>query len=531
MDLDTPPGDGPQGPQKSGTSTVPGNGSSEPDQRDGGSAPASGGNDKASAKSAPNPKTSGDNDKATAASASTTKVSGDNDKTSVASTSNPNVSGDNGKAKAAPASNTNPTPGPSSAGVPDRVNSKAKQLQKERAAEEHKKRNDSIKRALWATVELEKTIKHDALVESIDYRRLWGSIHFRDAWLVFSKKAHPQSRDVENLRKMAVKVLAQKQGKTHKGSAPKRHGGKGEKSACKKDEIIVTGERRKREESSSSSKSRSSSSGGLKPDYKIPKVDPTNPPPPPTPATATTGGAEAMDETPTDKDKDTAANEEGIVEGEGAYDPLESFAHDLDEAIASPYADATKGSKKKRMSYPWLLYVHKGKDLREKIPRTVWNLFKQKLNELLVEETIMDKPTPDIDWTGYKDGTGVVATVSEESRSLAMAIIDKIEVAEFTFRGWPKGAKETKLLVTIKVPPEFKTVSSGKLVQAMAKKNHLKEEDWRIYTTTNLNGDSGERIIKLVVEGDTFDRIRFLEGRLMVGSRTLEVFYMNNRLH
>ena len=237
-----------------------------------------------------------------------------------------------------------------------------------------------------------------------------------------------------------------------------------------------------------------------------------------------------MDATPTDKDKDAAANEEGIVEGEGQYDPLESFTHDLDEAIASPYADATKGSKKKRMSYPWLLYVHKGKDLREKIPRAVWNLFKQKFNELLVEETIMDNPTPDIDWTGYKDGTGVVATTSEESRTQAIAIIDKIKVAEFTFRGWPKGVKESKLVVTIKVPPEFKTISSGKLVQAMAKKNSLREEDWKIYSTNNLNGDSGERIIKLVIEGETYDRIRFLEGRLKVGSRTLEVFYLNNRL-
>ena len=84
------------------------------------------------------------------------------------------------------------------------MNSDAKQLRKERAAAEHKKRNESIKRALWATTELEKTIKQKALVESIDYHRLWGSIHFRDAWLVFIKKANPQSRDVEDLRKTAV---------------------------------------------------------------------------------------------------------------------------------------------------------------------------------------------------------------------------------------------------------------------------------------------------------------------------------------
>ena len=103
-----------------------------------------------------------------------------------------------------------------------------------------------------------------------------------------------------------------------------------------------------------SSNSRSSSSGGLRPDYKIPKVDPTNPPPPQPPTPATASEVVAMDAAPTDITKDTTANEEGIVEGGEQYDPLESFTPDMDDAPFSAYASAAKGKKKARMSYPYL---------------------------------------------------------------------------------------------------------------------------------------------------------------------------------
>ena len=155
MDLDTPSGDGPQGPQKSGASTVPGKGSMEPDQRDGGPAQASGDNDKASAASASNPKVSDDTDKTTVALAST-NVSGDKTRAKAQATSKINVSCDKGKATATPASNSYPLSGPASVGVPDRVNFEAKQLRKERAATEQMERSESIKRVPGAKTFLKK---------------------------------------------------------------------------------------------------------------------------------------------------------------------------------------------------------------------------------------------------------------------------------------------------------------------------------------------------------------------------------------
>ena len=155
MDLDTPSGDGPQGPQKSGASTVPGKGSSEPDQRDGGPAQASGDKGKAPAASASNLTASGDTGKATAASAAT-NVCGDKTRAKALATSKIIVSCDKGEATATPASNFNPLSDPASAGVPDRVNSKAKKLRKETAVTEQMERSESIKRVPGATTFLKK---------------------------------------------------------------------------------------------------------------------------------------------------------------------------------------------------------------------------------------------------------------------------------------------------------------------------------------------------------------------------------------
>ena len=86
------------------------------------------------------------------------------------------------------------------------------------------------------------------------------------------------------------------------------------------------------------------------------------------------------------------------------------------------------------------------------------------------------------------------------------------------------------MLVTIKVPTEFKNVPSGKLVQAIAKKNDLQENGWKIYTTTAINKDSGERILRLIVDEMNFAIIKDKTGVLQIGARKLEVFHKNRKV-
>lgn len=478
MDPDSPPGDGSKEqsavlPQKDGKPD-PGKLSSDGDQRDGG------------------PTNTGDTGMDTSTSASTTGT----------------ISG------------KSPSSGDPAGG---KEKSAAKKLYQERKAAEHKKRNEEVRLALWPTPEAAKTIRDKALVDEIDYRRLDASVNFRDAWKTFSRASNPTTKDRDKLRKLATDILAKKKGGNHKNSGEKRPGDKGKSVASKSKETTKESDKRKRDSSTSSS---SSSTGGLKPAFKIPKVKSTGDavvePVTAQPEVAAVT-AEGTMETETD-------HESGVVESEAELGSLDNFTMDVAGALPdSGYAAAVKGKKMKE-SFPYILYVNKGKELREKFPREVWKLFLQKFNELLVDNTLNDVPTPDIAWTGYSKGTGVIATTDDESQTLAIDIIDTIEVAEYEFKGRPKGYADNSQVVTIKAPTEFKNVPTGKLAQAIFKKNELDGGAWRVLSSVDINGNSGERIIKFVVYPSTMNLIRKKKGWLKIGSTKLEVFHQNKRV-
>ena len=426
---------------------------------------------------------------------------------------------DTGAASANPASTSvNPSASASSGGATsgDRKNSDAKKQRREAQAAEYKAIYEKVRLSLWPTKEAEKQLMSKSQVTSIEYRRLWDSFRFRDAWKDFSAKKVPSSKDRDLIRDLAVSILAKKKGGAHKGkSGSKTPEQKGEKTSGNQN----SQDKRKRDSSASSS---SSSTGGIKQPFKIPKVHPDAPTKESAPVKEP-GSAEGMDTT-------NPTEETGIVEGEEEYGSLLSFTPDMGAALSNTGYAATAGGKKARLDYPHLLYIHAGHELREKIPRAAWKIFLEKFNERLVDMTIEDKDTPDIDWTGYKAGTGVIATVDYGSQKIAKEVISTIEVAELKFSGWPKGAKDSKMLVTIKVPTEFKNVPSGKLVQALAKKNDLQESGWKIYTTTAINKDSGERILRLIVDEMNFAIIKDKTGVLQIGARKLEVFHKNRKV-
>ena len=397
-------------------------------------------------------------------------------------------------------------------------NSKAKREQRERKAEDNKKWQEEVRLALWPTPELDRRIRDKCLVSKIDYGRLNSSYRFRDQWFTFKKLRAPSSKDVEGLRTLAIRILSQPMGKANRGGATTKASNKGEIDTenTVQSQTNIT-EKRKRDPSTSSTGS------DQKPTFKIPKKT----------ASAPEALASAADDAANTDSMDTEAEADvDLVETEGDYGPLDAFTPDIADALpGDDYASAAKGKKKPRLEYPFLLYVHKGKDLRERIPKQVWTLFKEKFNERLIEDTLEDKPTPDIDWTGFKDGTGVVAALDQTSRDLAEAIIEQIEVAEMTFKGWPKGVQDKQMTVTIKVPPEFKNIASGKLCEALAKKNGLHESGvWDLYSVKTINKDCGERILRIRVDDVQLDALKARSGRLMVGSRKLEVFLANNRI-
>ena len=402
----------------------------------------------------------------------------------------------------------------SGAGAGDRKDSEAKRARRERNAAENKKNANEVRLALWPTPETAKSVCQQSGESAIDYVRLFGSITFRARWQDFKKKTKPSSNDVVQLRKLAIEILGKRKGKPHRHSGNKKDPEKkGESTVPKRSGGKDTDyEKRKRDSSSSSAES-----GAKKQPFKIPKVG--------------SSGASAATLPPEDTMDTGSADGDGIVEDEGDYAPLEQFTHDIEGALPTgDYAKAAQ-SKKRKIDYPFLLYVHKGKSLREKIPKQAWTLFKEKFNEILVEATLEDKATPDIDWTGYKSGTGVVATTDAWSRDAAKEIIDSIEVAELQFTAYPKGVRDERKTVTLKLPSEFKNIDATKLCSAIEKKNKLQESGlWDFYTCRHI-GEGGERIMRVVVDDKTVDTIREkLEGKVKIASRQLEVFLAGKRL-
>ena len=375
--------------------------------------------------------------------------------------------------------------------------------------------------ALWPTPESVKTILRQTGETTIEYSRLNGSYRFRDAWLLFQKKSKPSSNDVTNLRKLSIEILSKRKGKPHRNS-----GDKSKKTSTSTGEPTVSQDietnnydKRRRDSSSSSTGS------GLKQPFKIPKTGSSSSASTSATASAsatateTSSWAEAMEQDDADKE---------VVESEEQYGPLEAYTRDLGAELPTNYAAAAQG-KKQRMDYPFLLYIHKGKNLREKIPKKAWTLFMEKLNEILVEETLEDKPSPDIDWTGFKSGTGVIATIDEASRDIVQRIVDQIEVAELKFKAYPKGVKDEQTTVTIKVPSYLKNVEEQKLCFAIVKRNKL-TGIFDLYGSKMLNKENGERLLRVVVDEKVIHQIKDRGGKLKIGSYIVEVYLANKRL-
>ena len=218
-----------------------------------------------------------------------------------------------------------------------------------------------------------------------------------------------------------------------------------------------------------------------------------------------------------------------IVEGEAKEPALEHFTQDLSSALQTGYADAARSAKKPRKDYPFLLYIHKGVELRETFGRDVWKLVLEKAQALILDSTIETGYAPNVDWTGYKNGTAVIATTDEKSRDFVRNVFDHITVEGQSFKAWPKGEKEKKKIVSVKLPASMQKCSTGKAVQAIERANDIPTGGWNIHMVKDLP-QSHERLVKLIVDEPTFDRLVAIGGTVKVGLSRLEVMCGGEKL-
>lgn len=382
--------------------------------------------------------------------------------------------------------------------------------QKKRSRLEKEAKNEAIRLALWPTTELESLVKRKALVDKIDYVRLASSTTWRDTWYEFNRKANPTGKDRDRVISVAVSILQRKEGGKTRHSKPSS----GNVSMTKS--TAPTGSKRERAPSSSSS---TSSTGSVlrSPQFKIPKHSKDKP----ASATTTSSVEPAKKDTTAPAVEDESMETPEVVEGEANEPPLENFATDMHEALSSGYADAAKG-KKRKQDYPFLLYIHKGSELRETMGRDTWKVLLQKAQTRIMDLTLEEGFAPNVDWTGFKNGTGVIATTDDESRTFVKKVIDELTVEGKAFKAWPKGEKETKTFVTIKLPASMKGYATGKIIQVLEKANKIPETSWYLFNVRDFHG-TGERLVKMVVDETCVLRLYELNGELQVGLSRVEV--------
>ena len=207
---------------------------------------------------------------------------------------------------------------------------------------------------------------------------------------------------------------------------------------------------------------------------------------------------------------------------------LETFQEDLENALPTNFADAASGKRKKRNSCPFILYIHRGTEIRETFNRDTWKLLMEKMQEQIFDLAASGKAAPAIEWTGYKSGVGVIAPADQDSQTSMQHLVDSIDVAGEKFKAWPRGFPDNKLLVTIKAPPSMQNLSSGKIMMGLSAMNAIPQDSWRIYDSRKL--DTRETLIRLVANPVAVARIKELDGIIRGGLTKLEVRHLGQRL-
>lgn len=365
---------------------------------------------------------------------------------------------------------------------------------------------DKIRLALWPTPEAVGQMKK-AVDGEIDFERLNNSTRFMDAWATFNKKKVPSGSDRDAVRKVAINVLLDRKGKGRRGE--------------KKKEPPKDTDSKKRPRDSSSSSAASDVRHGkadpkLKQLNKIPKVNKGNVP------SATPNRVD-------DKDfEDDIMSTEDIVEDESAEPGLHTFTTDLEGVLNTEYAAAAKGTRKKEQ--PFILFIHKGTEVRERITKEEWKILLEKINESVFDLAIEGAETPRIEWSGHTKGTGVIAPADEASQVIVTNIIANIEVAEQKFKAWPKGAKENFLCVTIKLPISLCGVNVHKIVEGLPKMNGFDNKEWRLFSVQGMKGNKKERVLRMIVSADLFEVLKAKDGYLWAGTGRVEVHFKRSRL-
>jgi hypothetical protein len=390
--------------------------------------------------------------------------------------------------------------GPSSASPsnPSRNSNAAKANKVKQRAEEQRR----VMLALYPTPEAKAAFKEKVGVD-VDPARLLDSVRFRDAWQRFSATNNPGTGLKGELKTMAARIM----GKTRRPEPPRSaDDGKG-KTPVNKDKSS----KRSREISASPA------SVSLGKPYKIPKHSASAGPQSGQPQASTSKAATA----------DPNASDDEVVTGE--YPNLADFEGDGEDQT---YARAASRKQIVEES-PLTLYIHMSLEDKLRMPRNVWEVFNEKLQEKCLECLARNDtpPPPRAEFTGFKAGIGAIVPADEESRDTIKTLVSSIEVAGKRFRAWQKDEKADWTLLTCQIPSSMKpsVYTQGMLITSIITLNSFQPEEGQDVAVKGLSckaapNNPNRRLLRFLVRNKTLCEMHGMGGRVYVGVNKLEVF-------
>ncbi len=381
-----------------------------------------------------------------------------------------------------------------------------------------------MEKVLWPTQELKDKFKK-VTGKDLNVAQLLQNVRFRDAWMsTMSRQPEKSERLRVQLRRQAEDTVRPRKPRDPRSEYPKKGTKRGDKRKNRSFSTERDGEGRtatpnpgdKRPKTSSTPEAQRT----VEPQASGSSQSATAPPP---------LGEDAVKEVIEGEEE-----EPGCLNLSELHAAISSEGGDDDDVDAAKKRKINpseyKPTEKDKKMHEHILWVHKGQNERLTLTKTEWNIFQSRLQDEVVKLVLANQPFPKIDWQRRIRGVGVLTPMDEQSQVITKEIVGRIKVAESTFRAWAKGDKDKYTNLTLKLPNTMHSISGGKALQVLSLMNDLPQDKSVLRGCKPVVPGSKERILRIGVEDEVFDKIKALDGRVLLGACCINVFHLNVRV-
>jgi len=229
-----------------------------------------------------------------------------------------------------------------------------------------------------------------------------------------------------------------------------------------------------------------------------------------------------------------ASEDEEVKESYDQDEVAQIMADVKDQHSRKSYSAAAQKdkSKKEKEFSPFFLSIHRGDSERASMKGDVFQIFYEKLQDMTADLVFAGKEAPDVEWSGFAKGVGLICLADAASMNLTKELVKKITVENESFRAWEAAEKDDYIPITIKIPSTLRgdKFTAGKLAALMAAQNKLPMEagDCKVKGAETLSGHT--RVLRLAVSEKLMSAIQEKGGMIRIAMSKLEVFHKGKPL-